>query len=252
VSDVALTELGAGARAVVSAVAGSPARVDKLAALGILPGVELLVQQRTPVYVIECGETTLAVEQDLAKDIRVAVVNASSMKMTIKTTEPHAHHPPPTGQAMRFVILFLIAAAGLVACGDAATPRRTATSESARNARSPRDVTAIHRSRCGSCHVRVEPGARTHAQLDDALARHHKRVAMSDAEWSNMIDYLAAAPPTRLVTRLVSSARGTLKSSVSASGRRPPGPRAPPRCRRRAASPRRRRAAARRGHRPPG
>jgi len=72
VSDIALTELRAGVRAIVSAVAGVASRVDKLAAMGILPGVELLVHQKTPVVVIECGETVLAVEHELARDIRVA------------------------------------------------------------------------------------------------------------------------------------------------------------------------------------
>ena len=58
-------------------------------------------------------------------------------------------------------------------------------------ARAARDVGAIHRARCGACHVRVEPGTRTRAQLEDALGRHRKRVRMSEAEWSKMVDYLA-------------------------------------------------------------
>jgi mono/diheme cytochrome c family protein len=53
-------------------------------------------------------------------------------------------------------------------------------------------VAKIHRAHCGSCHTRVEPGSRTRAQLEAALAHHHNRVHMTDAEWSEMIDYLAA------------------------------------------------------------
>ena len=55
-----------------------------------------------------------------------------------------------------------------------------------------RDVRAIHKSRCGNCHVRVEPGTRTRAQLETAFTRHHTRVKMSDAEWTMMVDYLAS------------------------------------------------------------
>jgi ferrous iron transport protein A len=69
-----LGDAEAGARALVSAVEGTPSRVDKLAALGILPGVELRVQQRTPVVVIECGETVLALEHELARGIVVTLL----------------------------------------------------------------------------------------------------------------------------------------------------------------------------------
>ncbi|MGH7285303.1 MAG: hypothetical protein ACRELY_27585 [Polyangiaceae bacterium] len=55
-----------------------------------------------------------------------------------------------------------------------------------------RDVRAIHKSRCGNCHVRVEPGTRTKAQLESAFTRHHTRVKMNDAEWAMMVDYLAS------------------------------------------------------------
>jgi Fe2+ transport system protein FeoA len=69
-----LATLVAGARAIVSDVRGAATRVDKLAALGILPGVELRVQQTRPVVVVECGETVLALERELAEGIVVSVV----------------------------------------------------------------------------------------------------------------------------------------------------------------------------------
>lgn len=61
----------------------------------------------------------------------------------------------------------------------------------------PRDVKQVHRSKCGSCHVRVEPKTRTRAQLEKAFERHRdKRVRLTDEEWRRMIDYLASdAPP---------------------------------------------------------
>lgn len=67
-----------GERVLVGAVEGSPARVDRLASLGILPGVELRLQQTRPVVVVECDETVLALERDVASDI--VVVAAGSRK----------------------------------------------------------------------------------------------------------------------------------------------------------------------------
>jgi Fe2+ transport system protein FeoA len=61
----------AGDRVVVGAVEGSAARVDKLASVGILPGVELRVQQTRPVVVVESDETVLALERELASEVIV-------------------------------------------------------------------------------------------------------------------------------------------------------------------------------------
>lgn len=61
----------AGERVVVGSVEGSAARVDKLASVGILPGVELRVQQTRPVVVVESDETVLALERELAADVVV-------------------------------------------------------------------------------------------------------------------------------------------------------------------------------------
>jgi Fe2+ transport system protein FeoA len=60
-----------GDRVIVGAIDASPARIDRLAALGILPGVELCVQQTRPVVVVECDETVLAIERDIASEIVV-------------------------------------------------------------------------------------------------------------------------------------------------------------------------------------
>jgi Fe2+ transport system protein FeoA len=58
-----------GERIVVGAVDGSAARVDRLASLGILPGVELTVQQTRPVVVVESDETVLALDREIAADV---------------------------------------------------------------------------------------------------------------------------------------------------------------------------------------
>jgi Fe2+ transport system protein FeoA len=55
----------------VGAVQGNAARIDKLASVGILPGVQLCVQQTRPVVVVECDETVLALERELASEVIV-------------------------------------------------------------------------------------------------------------------------------------------------------------------------------------
>jgi Fe2+ transport system protein FeoA len=65
----------AGDRVVVGRIDGAPQRVDRLAAVGILPGVELRVQQTRPVVVVESDETVLALERELAAEIIVQDVS---------------------------------------------------------------------------------------------------------------------------------------------------------------------------------
>lgn len=52
-------------------------------------------------------------------------------------------------------------------------------------------IAKVHATKCGNCHTRVEPGQKSREELEDALARHHKRVTLTDGEWRAMIDYLA-------------------------------------------------------------
>jgi hypothetical protein len=77
-----------------------------------------------------------------------------------------------------------------VACGgpSTGTPASPAAPEIAR----------IHRARCGACHTRVEPGQRTREALKTALSRHRVRVRLTEAQWAEMVDYLAqpASPQT--------------------------------------------------------
>jgi Fe2+ transport system protein FeoA len=61
----------AGERVTVGAVEGGAARIDKLASVGIVPGVELRVQQTRPVVVVESDETVLALERELASEVVV-------------------------------------------------------------------------------------------------------------------------------------------------------------------------------------
>ena len=96
------------------------------------------------------------------------------------------------------LVFAVVTGALSAACGDSMAPARdgssAVTSSSFANTDSAeiRDVRAIHRSRCGSCHTRVEPGSHTRAELQAAFPNHRTRVRMNDAEWSNMVDYLAS------------------------------------------------------------
>ena len=51
-------------------------RMDRLAALGVTPGSELRLHQRSPSYVIELGETTIAIDPEIAGEIFVMPVRA--------------------------------------------------------------------------------------------------------------------------------------------------------------------------------
>jgi DtxR family Mn-dependent transcriptional regulator len=46
-------------------------RLDRLVSFGVVPGTVLLLRQKHPSYVIEVGGTTLALEEDLAREIYV-------------------------------------------------------------------------------------------------------------------------------------------------------------------------------------
>ncbi len=75
-----LDQCRSGDRVVVGSVEGAPGRIDRLAAVGIMPGVELRVQQTRPVVVIECDETVLALERDIAAGVVVLAVADDARK----------------------------------------------------------------------------------------------------------------------------------------------------------------------------
>ncbi len=67
-----LSELAIGDRArIIFILSKSHARVDKLSSLGIVPGSIIKLHQKRPAYVIEIGETTLAVDPEIIKEIYV-------------------------------------------------------------------------------------------------------------------------------------------------------------------------------------
>ena len=67
-----LGDLATGQRARILALeASDPERLDALVAFGLCPGTEVTVRQRYPVIIIAVGETTLAVDAEVAADIRI-------------------------------------------------------------------------------------------------------------------------------------------------------------------------------------
>jgi DtxR family transcriptional regulator, Mn-dependent transcriptional regulator len=69
---VCLTELGAGKRGSVSCLQSpESASACKLAAMGVLPGAELRILQRYPAYVFSIGHAEFAVDEEMAKHVRV-------------------------------------------------------------------------------------------------------------------------------------------------------------------------------------
>jgi Fe2+ transport system protein FeoA len=75
-----LSHCRAGDRVVVGSVEGDPARIDRLAAVGILPGIELRVQQTRPVVVVESDETVLALEREIAEGVVVVDLQVHQAK----------------------------------------------------------------------------------------------------------------------------------------------------------------------------
>ena len=78
-----------------------------------------------------------------------------------------------------------MAALFLAACGDADSP-------GARGAESEPPIARVHRSRCGGCHERHEPGEFTPEVFRAALTRHHDRLRLTETQWAEMLDYLSA------------------------------------------------------------
>jgi DtxR family Mn-dependent transcriptional regulator len=67
---VRLDHCVAGERGTVSLISSrSPERLKRLGTLGVTPGAAVRLKQKRPAYVLEVGETTLALEKELAAEI---------------------------------------------------------------------------------------------------------------------------------------------------------------------------------------
>lgn len=61
----------AGSGKIVFIAPKSPTRLNRLATLGVIPGTEVRLLQRRPSIVIGCGETSIALEEEIAYEIYV-------------------------------------------------------------------------------------------------------------------------------------------------------------------------------------
>ena len=70
-----LADLPAGAFGVIERLEGDPGLLARLTAQGLAPGVAIHVLQRMPTYVIEVGETTIALERRVAEPsfVRISI-----------------------------------------------------------------------------------------------------------------------------------------------------------------------------------
>jgi Fe2+ transport system protein FeoA len=67
-----LYALDAGECALIMALrCADPARLDRLAAFGLVPGSFIRLRQTRPAFILEIGATTLSVDRDVARDIWV-------------------------------------------------------------------------------------------------------------------------------------------------------------------------------------
>ena len=57
-------------------------------------------------------------------------------------------------------------------------------------------IAELHQRKCGNCHRLVEPATRPRAEIESALLRHEKRMHLTRAEWTALVDYLAPVPAT--------------------------------------------------------
>lgn len=66
-----LADLRPGQEGILDGLGGDPALAARLTAQGLAPGVAVHLVQRNPSFVLEVGETTLAVERRVAHAIRI-------------------------------------------------------------------------------------------------------------------------------------------------------------------------------------
>ena len=69
-----LTDLDVGSSGSIAFVAPtSSSRINKLASFGLVPGSEIRLVSRRPAVVLQCGATSIAVEDEIGRDIYVRV-----------------------------------------------------------------------------------------------------------------------------------------------------------------------------------
>jgi len=76
-----LSDLAVGQSGRISVIAPKfHSRLERLGALGVVPGAEVRLRQKFPSYVVEVGETTLAIDRDIADEILIRLTGTSSTR----------------------------------------------------------------------------------------------------------------------------------------------------------------------------
>jgi len=84
-------DMRTGERAAVTHLAGdSSARHNALAVFGLVPGSEIVLLQRYPSYVVEVGETVIALESEVAGSIIVAAGDEEEDDALVSIATPSA------------------------------------------------------------------------------------------------------------------------------------------------------------------
>ena len=74
-----LSDLGVGQTGRITVIAPKyHSRLDRLGSLGVSPGAEVRLHQKFPSFVIQIGETTIALDEDIAEEIFVRLAPLSS------------------------------------------------------------------------------------------------------------------------------------------------------------------------------
>ena len=73
---IPLIDLAVGGKGrIVSIRPSSNERLDRLASYGVFPGTVVQLHQRRPTFIVKIGETDLAIDRDIARDILVQALH---------------------------------------------------------------------------------------------------------------------------------------------------------------------------------
>jgi hypothetical protein len=94
----------------------------------------------------------------------------------------------------RWLGLSVLVAAAASGCASARGPAGATTASASPAAAAHPPGERLWRSKCGACHVPVEPQSRDRGYLETALARHRVRLRLTEPEWTAVVDFLAKPP----------------------------------------------------------
>ncbi len=88
--------------------------------------------------------------------------------------------------------LAMLALGAVVGCTPAAGATASAAGEGRPSSAESPVIASVHQRQCGRCHSAPEAGKHPRPYLEEALSHHRKRVHLTEEEWTQMVDFLAA------------------------------------------------------------